>query len=213
MIGMRNIIILFFFIFTTKLMAHPVIYQHGWVFSTDNMESYSGNQAMYSFTNKWSAGANYWRLGTEEKEREVALLKLNHLLYRHNGDESQGNIYLHGGYGFADGNEAYRKTDAYFGGVEVDWETRTIYTAAKYYHFHLAGKEDIRMYQGRVGFSPMIAKFDQLQSWVMLQGMVISDVEPKVMITPMVRFFYHNILWEMGASVKGSWMLNLMVHY
>jgi hypothetical protein len=29
----------------------------------------------------------------------------------------------------------------------------------------------------------------------------------------MVRFFYHNILWEMGASVKGSWMLNLMVHY
>lgn len=210
---MKKLILILMLIFIAKVHAHPVIYQGGWVLSTDNMESYSGNQAMYSFTNRWSAGANYWRLGTEENERELTLLKLNHLLYRYNGDNSQGNIYLHGGYGFADGNSSFNHTDAYLGGVEADWETRIIYTAAKYYHFNMAGKQDVRMYQGRIGFSPMIANFDELQSWVMLQGMIISDIEPKLMLTPMVRFFYHNILWEMGASVKGSWMLNLMVHY
>ena len=210
---MNKLIILIIFVFIAKAQAHPVIYQGGWVLSTDNMESFSGNQVMYSFSHRWSAGANYWRLGTEEDEREVALLKLNHLLYRYNGENSQGNIYLHGGYGLADGNSAFNRTDAYLGGVEADWETRQIYTAAKYYHFNMAGKQDVRMYQGRIGFSPMLAKFEDLQSWVMLQGMVISDIEPKLMLTPMVRFFYHNILWEMGASVKGSWMLNLMVHY
>lgn len=210
---MKKLIILFLMVLMAKVQAHPVIYQGGWVMSTDNMESFSGNQVMYSMTNKWSAGFNYWRLGTEEKEREVALLKLNHLLYRHNGENSQGNIYLHGGYGMADGNEAFNRTDAYFAGAEVDWETRKIYTAAKYYHFNMAGKQDTRMYQARIGFSPVLASFNELQSWVMLQGMMISDIEPTVMFTPMVRFFYHNILWEMGASVKGSWMLNLMVHY
>ncbi len=210
---MNKLIILIVLFFMARAQAHPVIYQGGWVLSTDNMESFSGNQAMYSFSHRWSAGSNYWRLGIEEEEREVALLKLNHLLYRYNGENSQGNIYLHGGYGLADGNSAFNRTDAYLGGIEADWETRQIYTAAKYYHFNMAGKQDVRMYQGRIGFSPMLAKFEDLQSWVMLQGMVISDIEPKLMLTPMVRFFYHNILWEMGASVKGSWMLNLMVHY
>ena len=212
---MNNIIlfVITLFFLSKAAFAHPVIYQGGWMASSDNMESYSGNQVMYSFTNKWSAGVNYWRFGEEEKERELGLLKLNHLLYRYNGDDSQGNIYLHGGYGIADGNEAFNRTDTYLGGIEADWETRKVYTSAKYYHFNLAGKQDIRMYQGRIGFSPMLSKFDQLQTWVMLQGMVISDIEPAVILTPMLRFFYHNVLWEMGASVKGGWMLNLMVHY
>ena len=47
----------------------------------------------------------------------------------------------------------------------------------------------------------------------MLQGMVIDDVNEKLMLTPLLRFFYHNVLWEIGSSTRGDWMLNLMVHY
>jgi hypothetical protein len=48
---------------------------------------------------------------------------------------------------------------------------------------------------------------------VMLQGMYTPDVDRKVMLTPLLRFFYHNVLWEMGSSTRGEWMLNFMVHY
>lgn len=54
---MKKLILILMLVFIAKVHAHPVIYQGGWVLSTDNMESYSGNQAMYSFTNRWSAGA------------------------------------------------------------------------------------------------------------------------------------------------------------
>lgn len=210
---MKAVFLFTFLLLSQITLAHPVIYQGGYMISSDNMNSNSANQVMYSFTNKWSAGVNYWRLGELHKERETGLLKLNHLLYRYNGDNSQGNIYLHGGYGTADGNDAFNRTDAYLGGIEMDWETRKLYTSAKYYHFNFAGKQDIGFYQARVGFAPMLAKFDQLQTWVMLQGMMITDIEPTVMLTPMLRFFYQNVLWEIGATVKGGWMLNLMVHY
>jgi hypothetical protein len=69
------------------------------------------------------------------------------------------------------------------------------------------------MTQARVGFSPKMADFKDLQTWVMLQGMYTPDVDRKVMLTPLLRFFYHNVLWEMGSSTRGEWMLNFMVHY
>ena len=67
--------------------------------------------------------------------------------------------------------------------------------------------------QVRVGLSPVKALFENLQTWFIVKGMVIQNVEDRVMITPMLRFFYQNVLWEMGSSTRGDWMLNLMVHY
>jgi hypothetical protein len=69
------------------------------------------------------------------------------------------------------------------------------------------------MTQLRLGFSPFETDFDKLQNWFMLQLVSMPSIEPKVVITPMLRFFYHNVLWEFGSSTQGNWMLNLMVHY
>lgn len=112
--------------------------------------------------------------------------------------------------------EIYKKRQtnvAYMTGFEADWETRTIYTALKYYYFTSPKVTDISMAQARVGFSPNEAGFDKLQTWFMLQAMVMPDVESEVIITPLLRFFYHNVLWEMGSSTRGEWLINLMVHY
>ena len=83
-------------------LAHPVIYKEGIVVSSSNMESYSDNQFMYSWSNKWSSGLNHWRFTKDDKNTEFGFLKINHLLYRQNGEHSQGNIYVHGGVGVAD---------------------------------------------------------------------------------------------------------------
>jgi hypothetical protein len=172
------------------------------------MPDYSNNYVMYSFSQRFAAGVDHWRFTKDKKNNEMGLLKLNHLLYRHNGEESQGNIYLHSGVGFED-QEFQEKSSrlAYLVGAEGDWETRSLYTSFKYYQFR-----DTSVTQGRIGFSPVKAPFDNLQTWFMLQGMVIDDVNEKLMLTPLVRFFYQNVLWEMGSSTRGDWMLNLMVH-
>lgn len=192
-----------------KVSAHPVIYKDGWAINSSNMPDYTNNYVMYSLSNNFALGVDHWRFSRDEKNNEMGLLKLNHLLWRHNGEDSQANIYLHGGLGVED-QEFDKKTTrgAYVYGAEADWETRVLYTSAKYFQFN-----EVSMTQGRVGFSPNKQPFDKLQTWFMLQGMHIDDVNETVMITPLVRFFYQNVLWEMGSSTRGEWMLNLMVHY
>lgn len=193
--------------------AHPVIYQGGWALSSSNMSDYSNNYVMYSPSSKYSVGVDHWRFSRDEANTETALLKINHLLWRDNGEYHQANIYLHGGAGIVD--QEWGKIGAhgmYMLGVEADWETRRLYTAIKHYEFHAPGKLDMFTTQARLGFSPYEADFKSLQTWFMVQAMIIDEVQEKVMITPMVRFFYNNVLWEMGSSTRGDWMLNLMVH-
>jgi hypothetical protein len=93
-------------------------------------------------------------------------------------------------------------------GVEMDWESRTQYTSFKYMQFQTTTMEQLRL-----GFSPTETPFDTLQSWFMLQFMTMRGVHDSVVITPLLRFFYHNVLWEMGSSTKGEWMMMLDVHY
>lgn len=198
-----------------KAAAHPVIYEGGWVLSSSNMEEFTNNYLGYSLTSKFALGVNHWRFGTGENKREGEMLKLNHHLWRKNGLDSQANIYLHGGFGaFKDSTAPGGPWDSWgLLGVEGDWETRTLYTSWKQFQFHSPHGVDIPLTQGRIGFSPKLAGFDELQTWFILQGLYIKGTQNKVMITPMMRFFYHNILWEFGSSTQGEWMLNLMVHY
>ncbi len=208
-----KILSIFLFIVSAGAYAHPVIYQGGWALSSSNMPDYSNNYLMYSPSNRYSVGIDHWRFSQEAANTEAALLKINHLLWRDNGENHQANIYLHGGGGVVDQEWGSPGTHGmYMLGLEADWETRRLYTAIKHYEFHAPGKLDMFTTQARVGFSPYEADFKSLQTWFMLQGMIIDEVQEKVMITPMVRFFYNNVLWEMGSSTRGDWMLNLMVH-
>ncbi len=203
-----------FAIHSFSLFAHPVIYKEGIVASSSNMMSFSDNQIMYSWSNRWSSGLNHWRFTKDNKNTEFAFLKTNHLLYRYNGEHSQGNVYIHGGIGVADSEIEKKQTnEGYMTGFELDWETRTFYTALKHYYFTSPKVTDLSMTQARVGLSPYEAGFDQLQSWLMLQAMYMPDVAREITITPLLRFFYKNVLWEIGSSTRGEWLINVMVHY
>lgn len=196
-------------LFSFNSFAHPVIYKDGWALSSANMADYSNNYVMHSFTNKFAIGVDHWRFTKDDADTEMGLLKLNHLLWRSNGEDYQANVYVHGGVGVRDQEWNPRGTFGdYVVGAEADWETRKLFSSLKYYQF-----SDINMTQARVGFSPNIADFKSLQTWFMVQGMVIDDINETVMITPLLRFFYQNVLWEIGSSTRGDWMLNLMVHY
>jgi hypothetical protein len=177
-----------------NLLAHPVIYQGGTAINSSNMKNLANHYVLYSLTSKFSFGVEDWRFA----QRNFLFAKANTLLYRKNSEHSQGNLYLHSGFG---------TESTYQLGLEGDWETRRLYTSFKHLEF-----SHERLTQGRVGFAPYLADFSELQTWIMLQGMVTRLVEKEVILTPMLRFFYQNYLAEVGSSVKGEWMLNFMVH-
>jgi hypothetical protein len=207
-------LILFLVFYSSHLFAHSVIFKDGIAFSSTNMASFSENYLMYSFSNQFSTGLSHWLFSKEGKNTEFGLLKLNHLLWRHNGDASQANIYLHSGFGIVDNEFSRSDTrEAYMAGVEADWETRVLYTSIKHYQFYSPALLDLSMTQARIGFSPVLSDFKDLQTWVMLQSMYTPSISKSPVLTPMLRFFYHNILWEFGASLRGEWMLNFMVHF
>lgn len=198
--------IFIFLLFLPLAQAHPVIYKDGIAASSFNTSSYSENYLMYSFSPKTSVGPGHFRFTKDDEHSHLGLVKLNHLLWRKNGSDYQANIYLHGGFGKA-------QREVYMSGIEGDWETRKLYTSLKHYEFHTPALMDRTMTQARVGVSPLMSDFKDLQTWVMLQGMYTPEIDKTVMITPLLRFFYHNILWEMGSSLRGEWMFNFMVHY
>ncbi len=211
---MLNTIVGIFLVLTSfSVLAHPVIYKDGTMIGSFNTSFFSDNQLNHSFHQKWAVGLNHVRFSKDDKNTELGLGRLNHLLWRSNGEDSQANVYLVSGLGIADSEIENRRTNtAYLGGIETDWETRTLFVALKYYHYSSPNTFDVPMTVSRLGFSPLIADFDRLQTWFMLQGMHMGNVESEVVITPLVRFFYHNVLWEMGSSTRGDWLLNFMVH-
>ena len=211
---MSYLVVLLSVFFITPASAHPVIYEGGNVISSFNMASYSDNQALHSISSKWAAGLNHWRFTRDNENTEMGLGRVNHLLWRKNGEDSQANIYLLTGLGMVDSEIERRDTrEVYMGGFEADWETRTLFTALKYYYFTSPAVTDISMAQARIGFSPFESGFEDLQSWFMVQAMYMPDVESELIITPMLRFFYKSVLWEIGSSTRREWMLNLMVHH
>ncbi len=197
------------FLMSFNLSAHPVIYKGGWSLSSSNMPDYSNNYVMYSLNQRLALGVEHWRLTKNEINNELGLLKLNHLLWRANGEDYQSNVYLHGGLGIEDQEFETKSTrGTWLLGAEADWETRKLYSSVKYLQF-----QDVYFGQMRLGFAPKEASFEELQTWFMIQAMIINNVNQKLTITPMMRFFYHNSLWEIGSSTQGDWMINLMVHY
>lgn len=203
-----------FLIVSSVSYAHPVIYKGGTMLASQNMGMFSDNQINHSFHQSWATGLNLWRFNRDNGETaQFGLVRLNHLLKRWNNDDSQANIYLSSGAGVADSNfnEKGTKTGL-LGGAEADWETRTLFTSLKFYQFTSPKLVDVSITQARVGYSPYEADFDKLQTWVMLQAMYMPQVERTAVVTPLLRFFYNNVLWEVGSSLRSEWFLNFMVH-
>lgn len=208
---MKQLILILMFL-STKAFAHPVIYDDGLMWGQMMTPNMTDIQAHYSFRYNWSFGANAWRFqNQDEQKREYAFAKLNHLLKRWNNPDSQGNIYLHSGLG---ASRDWQKNEslAYVAGAEADWESRVWFLSGKWMHF--GDKfENQNLYVARIGHSPILANVDQLQIWFMVQGMYENYMSRSVQVMPLLRFFYHNVLWETGASLDGDWMLSFMIHY
>ena len=96
--------------------------------------------------------------------------------------------------------------------LSADWESRKIYTAGSVMSYFYDNKE-LQKYSYRIGFAPYVAGMNTLQAWMILKFDYFQANKRNIDITPMMRFFYKNVLWEVGASTGGDYFLTLMTHY
>lgn len=194
---------------TSYTWAHPVIYKGGWIYQGSFMPKMNEMKLGYSFDPNFAVmmKSNSFEMNNNYRDYTIGL---NFLAKRWLQEDSQGNIYL-GAYGgqYEDDNGSGFAGQGF---IMADWEDREDYVMFRSKRYFYDGQEN-QDYMFRYGFAPYVAGMDELQAWAIVQAYYYKEQSREVILTPMIRFFYKNILWEMGSSTKGDSFLTLMVHY
>lgn len=192
-------------------LAHPVPYAGSVGIMGWNNPRQTEWMGTYSPERFFALAGRYYHLRARTGEREYLIPSLNLLLYRINADEGQANLYLSGGYGL----ERWQGSSRGAGLVEAesDWENRRFYADAKLAMFRLGQAGPFNDARLRLGVAPYLAEFEQLHSWLILQLARNRATGSDTMVTPMLRMFYQNVLFEAGSSLRGEWELNFMFHF
>lgn len=174
--------ILILLLFSYSAWSHPVSYKNSFTMETHNRNDMSFNSIHFSPEAKYSFGVKHFR---DEKINFQGLYS-GLLLYRYNGDSSQANVYTYGAIG--NGNHY---------GWQADYETRKFYTL--YSYNKVDQKISMSNHKMRLGYSPFKAGYDDIHLWTILE--YNSDQDS---ISPLLRFFYKNILWETGYTPRNK---------
>ncbi len=205
---MRKKIFFVLFLFPLWSFSHPVIYKGGWVYWGEFSQSSNSQIVSYTFHPRFSLGfkSEYYLDLNEYRDYKLAFSILVKRWYL---KDSQANVYA----SFYGGKFHQKDVD---GKVlqsqwDVDWESRSFYTAFQTSFLKFKG-EVFSKYSYRIGFAPYVSGMDALQTWMIFQIRYFKKLKNEINITPMMRLFYKNILWEVGSNLKGSYFLTLMVH-
>lgn len=194
--------------FGSSVWAHPVIYKNGMEFIGESQQRESRYNMHYSFSPKWSVGAEYYDF--REDDVQVSSLQVNHILKRWNNLGSQANIYVTLGGGIFDVADS-KLEGQWNGGVQADWESTKYYIESKYSHIEPEKHSALDFKSLRLGFAPYIPHQEgMINTWFILQWTQWN--RDRIQTTPMFRFFYQNVLFEIGHSLDGDWLFQFMIH-
>lgn len=193
--------------------AHPVSYEGGYSLMADMSEPLQNYSLIYS--PKWWLGTGVV-VETVDQQRIYSSAQLGVLVHRWNWEEAQANVYVLGGAGYySERIEGMVVDDGGFGrlGMQVDYETRKVYANIRYVERRSwdGYKALDNLVDAAMGFSPYVGNYGDLHTWLILRYMDGRKMESS-MISPTVRFFYRNYLWEVGMSTRGVAQLNFMIH-
>jgi hypothetical protein len=209
---MAKAILVFSLLMSASALAHPTSYQGATSVMTWNQPFLNDTMVTYTFANRAAIAARYMRMVMRDGEEMYTYMpQLNLLVSRWNEDDHQANIYLFGGGGV----QELRNEKQFMGlaGIETDAESRWWYVSAKYQALIPKAGDTIHQTQFRTGVAAYASAYEELASWFILSVQYEPQLLREVTITPMARMFYKNVLWEVGSSLKGDWMLNIMFHF
>tara|TARA_Y100001954_G_C15551006_1_gene473836 strand:- start:135 stop:734 length:600 start_codon:yes stop_codon:yes gene_type:complete len=198
-----------------SVFAHPVTFKDGTAITSIHRPKMTMVQVNHTIHRNIALAASYMRMEQDTRIVNVPSLHINTLIKRWNQIGSQANIYAMTGVGFDISDNISSESVRGMVGVQGDFETQKIYTA--FTASALPSFVDISdipfTARYRFGVAPYIAKYDELQIWVVGQVDYMSDMTEQPYFTPMLRYFYRTVLWETGVSLNGTYWFQMMAHF
>lgn len=193
-----------------QVTAHPVTYKDGFDLETESSPIMSNIMTGYTFHPQTSAGFEYFKFAPTSipGAREFYFAKLNYRPFRWNEIDSQGNIYLSVGAG--EQRKDNELTSSSIGEFHADWESRDYYLSGFQKYISQKDEDPLWLSRARLGFSPFRADYNDINVWFIAQFEKMNGNHWET--TPLMRTFYRNILWELGASLNGNYQFNFMFH-
>ena len=203
-----------FFPWTKNAHAHPTSFEGGFAFMSEMSQKYQEISIVYS--------PKYW-LGVgavvvkDPKQFHLATSQIGWLVKRWNLPEAQGNSYFLGGIGYGVLKREIKPEisgNIYRFGIQLDYETRRIYTFVRYMEqrFFKNNKRINDQLSAAVGFAPYLGESDELNSFVIFKLTTDNRFHKKNYIL-MLRFFYKSFLWEIGQDFSGNPQFNFMARF
>lgn len=194
--------------------ARPISYVGGTMLMLENDSSRHAVDIGHTFTRDFAAGvlAEHWR----EEDWTFGGVQASYLIKRWNFPEAQANIYLNGGAGVAHSDAGAfdnRNDPAGFVGIMADAEDRRFYVSYKNRYTNAGEIAEFFDQSARVGITPYIGDYGDVHTWLMFQVDHRPWSQDQYVATPLVRFFWHDYLAEVGWSDDDQFMFNLTVTY
>ena len=210
--NMKILAILLSVFFVLNINSHPVSYRDSIGLMGDHSPMLMHSQLNYSFRHSLAIGLHHMRRPNLEGAHG-SFITANILVKRWNGDGFQANTYLNIGLGKSQLTKVSR--DSAMGLFQFDIENRDYYFLAKHIGVFNENWSEFGQSVVRVGFSPYVVNFDGLHSWIILEWQKSSFKHENGVIdlTPFLRVFYKNLLFEIGQSIDGVTKFNYITHF
>ena len=197
-------------ILSLQVEAKPLSYVGGTMVMQENDETGHTVSSDYTFLPTEALGVY---VKQEENGKEILMVtpEFNTLLKRWNLPDGQGNIFNMSGAGLAHyrGNNQPCLWTAFL----ADYESRRWFLSYEP-RFVWDGDIEKSVWQrARIGIAPYLAKYNDLNTWIMFQVDHHPAKHDHFVATPLIRFFYKTYLFEVGYSSDQHIMINWQIQF
>jgi len=146
-------------------------------------------------------------------EYGVTYARLNYLAKRWNREASQANVFIWGGIGSASTDNASGDQFAWNAGIQLDYETRRIYSSLKS-DLHETSDFSHRIDTLQLGLAPYEHDYDDVTTWFVVQGRrYTGEVFDGTEWAFLLRLFKANKWVDVGATTGGKLQAMFMFNF
>lgn len=193
-------------------LARPISYAGGHMLMVEHEPDVDRFSYTYSPSYRWSVSAGGVRADGLQRtdELELGYVRTSRLLHRWNLPAAQANAFVWGGVG--QGRTALGDGLARHVGLQLDYETRRIYTSLVT-ELHEGDGWSHRFDTAAIGWAPYEHDIDRVATWVVLKGMRTTNaIDDGIKPVAVLRFFTTRWWLEVGADADGQPLANVMIN-
>jgi hypothetical protein len=197
-------------------VAKPIAFARGTTVMVERGAGTMNEVQLFHAPRYWySVGGGWLELTSEDegRQRHITYLRANLLAKRWNLPSAQANVFVWGGLGRATGNDFEGSTLARNAGIQMDYETRRVYSAFRS-DLHESARFSHRIDTLQLGWAPYAHDYDTLATWFVVQERrYTGDIMDGTETALLVRFFKRGTWVEVGATTDGKLQAMAMFNF